>query len=231
LKKQYEPGFDLYRLRLVLPILFALIIFAGLFSPAFAQAATVAVEPQTTDVTVGSIFDVTIWIRNVQAHGMDAFQFIITWDRSLMQYNAHTVNTLTGWEEPSWVIGVTNTGLGYSVLQMDTSNPQTYGISSDRKWLTLSFRCLGPGSAEVNLPISVTDQDGTTTFSLFVHGITEGDYDLNIIIGTVNQRQQAVGGELFTANKLAVLSPYLALAGLISIIASAAAVIKTRRRE
>ncbi len=40
-----------------------------------------------------------------------------------------------------------------------------------------------------------------------------------------------VGGEIFTPNKLAVLSPYLALIGLTGVVASAVIVTKTRRRK
>ena len=40
-----------------------------------------------------------------------------------------------------------------------------------------------------------------------------------------------VGGELFSADKLAVLSPYLALMGLAGVVASTAVVMKRRRRK
>ena len=67
-------------------------------------------------------------------------------------------------------------------------------------------------------------------------GFVEIMYDVMVSNGVVEQREPTtpsgpsgyVGGEVFSANKLAVLSPYLALIGLVGVISTVVAV-KRRR--
>ncbi len=216
------------KLRFILPILFSLIILVGLISPAFAQTPRITIEPQITSIEVGDYFEVKVWIRDLSSSNpMVNFKFIITWDPSLIQFNGHSVNAL-----PDWGIavasGVTNDGLGYFVVDGDASS-SAHATSSDRYWETFSFECLGPGSRPLNLPSTITDEDGFTTYDMSIIGTATPYQVVTTVKGAVNQYELApVGGVAYTVNKLEILTPYIALAGLIAAL-STIYVIKRRK--
>ena len=99
---------------------------------------------------------------------------------------------------------------------------------------TLTFQCVGPGSGQLGLPDSVTDTLGAHILS--VTGGIVGAYAISDIIrfpDTVNHHAPApsnppsyVGGQVFSANKLSVLSPYLI--EIISAVAVAAIVVRKK---
>jgi len=122
------------------------------------------------------------------------------------------------WE--TWTVGTST-----DYISFDGYTSGGGEITDDFLFLTLTFRCLSQGSSLVTLDIGFLRIAGQT--------VNPPDFVL-----TCNQLSRAtsnpyhyVGGELFTANKLAVLSPYLALIGLAGVVASAAVVTKKRRRE
>ena len=224
--------FALSRLRFILPIMFALIILAGLLSPASSVLlSTISVDPQITNVSVGDTFEVKVWVGGLDAgNPMNQFRFIITWDNTMMDFKGHSVNLVSGWT--SEIDG----GNGYYIQGDPDTSYFTFraygpGTTVNTYWETFTFKCLRAGSSSLNLPGSVTDKNGLTTYQAYVEG-TIDSYGVNLIEGTVNQGQQApsnpyhyVGGELFSANKLAVLSPYLAF---FTIVAVAAVVVKRK---
>jgi hypothetical protein len=210
----------------------SLIIFAGLLSPAFAvPEATITVSPNIINVSVGESFQVRIYITGLDPqNGIVYFRFIITWDNTLMQNTGQSVHLPTGWTHLiDWGITTDGPTTSYFTLEgyIGTGEP-----ASDNNWYweTFTFRCLGVGSAPLNLPTTVTEQGGST-YTAFVNGVVEV-YDLSFEKGAVSQIAPSppstpyhVGGEVFSANKLAVLSPYLAL---ISVIVVAAVAVKRK---
>jgi len=237
------------KLRFVLPIMFGLVILLASSSPVFAEspACSISVEPQATVQTVGSTslirWTVPIWIRGVE-EGMKSFGLIVTWDNSQLQsMAAPTLNLPESWTKLASENGVTDTGLSYYMVQAY----QSIGVySQDRYWVTLYFRCRAAGVSQIEIPTRINPTTGGS-IDTYVYTTSQGPlvpFSITTSPGLANQQPsmlrlttttatqpvpsvpQPVGGELSTANKLAVLSPYLTL---LTIVAVAAVVVKRRK--
>jgi hypothetical protein len=214
----------MYKLRLVLSLTLALIILLGSSSPAFAQVpenpASIKIEPQITTVYVGDIFEVKIWIRDLDpVYKMENFRFFITWDPSQLSLNGQAINMLTGWGSNLVYSGTTEDGHGYFGLEY-YSQGSGYDVSEDRYWETLSFHCLAPGSTPLNLPPSVDPDDGPV-LDTYINPRNGEPYNLNLVKGAVNQIEIApVGGISSPVSKLEILTPYIALVGLIAAVST-----------
>ena len=238
--------FRLTRLRFILPIFFAFVIVLASSSPVFAQGelptCSISVEPQTTVVTVGDEFYVQVWIRGLDKdYPMDLFGIIVAWDTTELELVKGEYNSLTGWSFSWWSEEPTLNPLIHFVI-MGGSTESTFlpyvPIDYDRFWVTLTFKCLAPGEAQIDAFIEIQDENGQYNDALVVHDHDETsfvEYDINGGYVVVQQHTPAppegpnnhVGGQLFTANKVAVLAPYLI--GIFSIVAVAAVVVKRRK--
>jgi hypothetical protein len=202
-------------LRFLLPALLVAVIISAFSYPVIAPVANpdLVVEPQTITTVVSTNFNVEIWIRNLP-DPMVAFDFGVKWDPAMMQYKSHVIH-----------------GNGWSNLQVQTSNVgngelfmQGEGgplITSDAKWLSITFHCLGEGT-------SIIEVMTIDTIWVQVNGeripLIPDEFD-----GTVHQTPpRPVGGHVAPVNKLAVLTPYFALAGLVAAV-STVVVIKRKR--
>jgi hypothetical protein len=217
--------FELYMksTKIVLASLFAVLMILGLSQSARASTGNpdLVIGPSEVNVTVGNTFQIQISINSIPApYAMIDFDFYIFWDKTMMDLE---------------VLGNPVASRGWTVdLQVSHDDWYEFGAnkgsgtpwSTDAVWLTMGFRCIGEGSSEITVSgeDSVWLSDGITTpFNTA--------FDEDAI--TCNQRRSApsnpyhyVGGELYTANKLAVLSPYLAL---FSVVAVAAGLVKRRK--
>jgi len=164
----------------------------------------------TLNVAVGSSFSVDIWIRNLPTE-MVSFSFDLDWDPALMQYDHSVGNAPSGWE-----VDVDDAGslhvAGHILYDQGQPIGQPYG--DDRMWLSVYFRCLKSGVGTIEISGS--------SWMDYVGGFTLS-FD-SVLSATVSQTGGStpnpyhyVGGELFTANKLAVLSPYLALIAVVAV--------------
>lgn len=232
--------FRFTKLRFILPIIFALVILLPSSSPVFAEspACSISVEPQATVVTAGSSslirWIVPIWIRSVE-EGMKSFGLIVTWDNSQLQsMSAPAPNLPEGWTKLASENGVTDTGLSYYMLQAH----QSIGVySQDRYWVTLYFRCRAAGVSQIEIPARINPKTGGS-IDTYVYTTSQGPlvpFSITTSPGIANQSPgvlqqtattatqpvppQLVGGEWSTANKLAVLSPYLALFTIVVVTA------------
>jgi hypothetical protein len=107
-------------------------------------------------------------------------------------------------------------------LRVIASGPQW---SDDAAWMRFTFHCLGEGRS-----IMILSSDVTQTIYLIPTGSSDQPtaVDPEPFEVIVNQISPApVGGISPPINKLAVLAPYLALAGLI--IAASAVIVKKRK--
>jgi hypothetical protein len=128
---------------------------------------------------------------------------------------ADNTNNWGQWDVAVQTVGTVN-------IHLQGGNSGGNYITSDMIYLTLTFRCLSQGTSQLHMGDGYLDIVGQE------QNVLPSDYDV-----TCNQLSRApsnpyhyVGGELFTANKLAVLSPYLTL---ISAVAVAAVLFKRRR--
>jgi hypothetical protein len=182
-------------------VLLVLVVASGLALPARGAGSTVAVEPQTVDVAVGSNFSIDISIRNVGS--MLGFRFKITWDPKLVEYVSRTLLLQQGWS----VVTETVDGVGGTYVLQAAGGM----FSHDASWVTITFHCLGTGSSPIGIrpyPDSWWDNPSTTP-----------PFDV-VSAGTCSQRPVApVGGVILSVNRLAVMAPYLALLGLVAAVA------------
>ena len=186
--------------------------------PALANgsAGTISVEPHPVNVTVGTIFTVGIQTSGPPQSTI-GIHFKVTWDNMLT--HATEVNYYVSQLNCYFSSGFPKLDEGTLEIEAITNGPYLSGVAT---WATIEFRCEGVGVSSVSIESS----------SHWI--LVSVDYPFSTVTdATCNQRQPApsnpyqhVGGEVFTANKLAVLSPYLAL---ISVVAVAAVVVKRRR--
>lgn len=193
--------------RIISLIFLILLVFAVFSGPIFAvkgQSRSCSVEPQTIDVLKGDTFTVKIWIRNVDSGDMDSFWFLLSWDPSQIQYVSRTLTLVDGWSPTSENIGLD----GY---HLHASGPL---YNPDTSWVTITFRCLAAGTTQI-IPVQAV---------IYVDVVGHGCATLP---STVNQ-YVTVGGVSSPMNKLEIVAPYIAIAGLIAAV-SAVYVIKRRK--
>jgi hypothetical protein len=138
---------------------------------------------------------------------MIEFDTRLEWDTSMMEYVSHVSHvSRNGWTHKylDQIPGL---------IQIGASGSQ---FSQDASWITVTFHCLGPGISE--LRIEESSIEGATARISY-----------NAINLDVNQIEPApVGGVASPINKLEILTPYIALAGLI-VALSTVFVIKRRK--
>jgi hypothetical protein len=157
---------------------------------------------------------------------MTAFEFQVVWDPAMMELVSHDFLA----DDKGWQIDKDAVKEGEGQYQCLTHAISAGSWDIDAKWLTLEFHSLAEGSTTIHA-LDLYTGTGTVWLS---DGVTTQTVPFDSDEITVNQHQPGppagpsgyVGGEVFSANKLAVLSPYLAL---ISIVAVAAVLVKRRK--
>jgi len=204
-----------FRYGLLFPALLAAVMILGVVLPVLGQppvtAPKISLEPAATLVRVSTRFVLTVWIRDIPAgYSMGWYSYRVSWDPKQMEL----VSVLD--EDHGWQTGG-STGSDY--VERLAGGP---GVTGDASWLHLTFHCLAEGPAKVTIAspngidIYVSDPQNP------VH--TNPDpFD-----ALVSQVPNAVGGVVMPTNTLAILSPYLAIAGLV-VAVSAVVVVKKRR--
>ena len=197
-------------LRVMVTVMLIGAICGSLITPARGNGTSISIEPSSVSVTVGQKFTVQIWVRGVV--GMERFYFDILWDTSMMTYVQYTGNNNgVSCARASW-----SPGPGDQSFNVFSMTPRFTG---DAYWWSLQFQCLAAGTASLSI-INAEWRNDNDAFSIStVSGATVQQNAPQTI------PPRYVGGEVFSANKLAVLSPYLAL---ISIVAVAAVVVKRK---
>jgi len=200
----------------------------GSMSPASGQnnnqvpAPEISLEmngvPVTTlNIPVCSTFTLEFWIRDIPGgYSMVEFDYGVEWDPNLMELKDAYLIAHLGWEqnvaqvEPGLIIG-------------KGAPEDTQGWTENSAWARFTFHCLGAGTGVILLvsPMAATivlrDQAGAP------HQTSPAPFEV-----TVHQFK-AVGGVVVPVNKLAVLSPYLALIGLVGVVTMAVAVQNRRK--
>lgn len=187
-------------------LLLVLVFASGLVLPARGNGqSTIAVEPQTVDVTVSNNFSIDISIRNVGS--MLRFHFKITWDPNLVRYVSRTLLLQPGWSVETETVD----GPGGTYVLQATGGM----FSGDASWVTLTFHCLGGGSSPIG--VSPYPDSWWENPSVLI------PFDV-VLGGTCNQHPVVpVGGVVLPVNRLAVMAPCLALFGLVAVIVVALA--------
>ena len=218
--------------RLFFALILGVLLFLSLGSlPVLAQPGIpdISVEPRSINVTVGSMFTVDVWIRKSPQIGLAYFDFKVTWDpRSveLINYMNHVKQNNVNWVVILEDVVVTSDLGSYRLESKDPTISQwpsnLYSLYDNASWVTLNFKCVGSGDSSIEFPI-IFDTSRWGSWSDGSDGYPFDEY-LN---GMVHQFTP-VGGVAIPVNKFAVLTPYLALAGLI-IAVSTVTIIKKRK--
>jgi len=205
------------------------------------ELAKIVVDPQSITIVPCSEFSTDIAVQNLRVP-LEGFIIIVTWDPELMSFESVKVHVEDlGWQYMDPIsVGeeelINDLGT-YIIIAWDVTeeNPVINGA----KLFTLTFHCEGEGFSSINLPASW--QPEPDTFEWIRQLLTNAEevepseppYVIGepiihaVVEGTVSQHGP-VGGIITPINKLKILTPYLALAGLIAVV-SAVYVIKKRK--
>jgi len=113
------------------------------------RPTSVAIEPPTIDVTVGSVFEATIWIKGLPS-AMMGFEFAIGWNHTLVEFvtATHDYAADRGWESKLLSGGEGGTDPGVFLFSATKRTQQT-AWSIDAQWLIIRFRSLGEGASDI----------------------------------------------------------------------------------
>jgi hypothetical protein len=211
--------------KILLPIILAGLLITGFTIPVDAQPSTPkwSLEPFSVNINPCENFTLTLWIRDIpDGWAMTDFEFMIAWDPTLMEIVDFPIflGEVRGWENISIALNAT---IDIRLLGMQANGAQW---SEDAAWFEFTFHCLGEGSSTVTLS---SPEVGTITLVALVGGGTV-NLEPEPFEVTVNQVEPApVGGISTPINKLEILTPYIALAGLI--VAVSTIYIMRRRKD
>ena len=209
--------------KILLPIILAGLLITGFTLPTEAQPPTPkwSLEPSIVTINPCENFTLTLWIRDIpDGWAMTDFEFMIAWDPTLMEIVDFPIflGEVRGWENISIALNAT---IDIRLLGMQANGAQW---SEDAAWFEFTFHCIGEGSSTVTLS---SPEVGTITLVAVVGGGTV-NLEPEPFEVTVNQVEPApVGGISSPINKLAIVAPYLVLAGIVAI--ASAIYIKRRR--
>jgi len=207
---------------LILATMLVALCVLGAMSPAsgnLLQAPEISLEmngvPVTTlNVAVCSKFTLEFWIRDIpDGWGVVAFDIVITWNHNLIELlEADPV------EREGWTSAVSQ-GPGFAKVKFFTVVENRW--IGNATWVLFTFHCLGEGT-----DLMVLESPGD---SILLSNGVDIDPTLPEPCEVTVHQFKAVGGVVVPVDKLAVLSPYLALIGLVGVVTVAVAA--TRRRK
>jgi len=209
---------------LILATILVALCVLGLISSAEGQisAPKISLEingvPVTTlNIPVCSTFTLEFWIRNIPlGYSMVYFDYGVEWDPNLMELkDADPIDHL------GWIQSMAQVDPGLIIGKGYTEEEQ--GWTGDDAWIRFTFHCLGEGT---DVMLLVSPIVGTIVLKDQAGGLHDTFPDPFEV--TVHQYTRAVGGVVVPINKLAVLSPYLALIGLVGALTATFAI---RRRK
>ncbi|MFC1505745.1 hypothetical protein ACFLQ6_01600 [Thermoproteota archaeon] len=213
---------------LLLPVLLTVLCLTAFTSQIQAQIpALMSLEHGGTTDVMGSRefivpvcneFEVELWVRDLP-ESMVRLVVYITWDPELMELQNVELNL-----PAPWVVGdgPREEADSYFIMVQGTF------FSSNWKWMTFTFHCKGEGSSPINIPEIYEFPTGDSV-TVGPHAIPH-IIERTLLKAAVTQTPEPppVGGLVTPTNKLAILTPYIALAGLIIAI-STVYVLKKRK--
>jgi len=207
--------------KLMLSSILIIVIVLGFNSPVTAQVSspTIDVDAPST-VAVSTEFDVIIWIRDIQSGwGLTEFYIQVNFDPNDVEFvDSEFLDPGVG----GWVGGG-------SIIESGRWNGdgQSGGVfdiwTEDRAWFVLTFHCLRAGPTQ----ITVTSPVVGTIVLLPIGGGSPVFLEPEPITVIVNQ-VAPVGGVSTPINKIEILTPYLALAGLIAVVSAVFVIRKSK---
>jgi len=198
-----------YSSGLALTTILMLVMFAGFSDQVSAQEPRYSLLPEELTVNVCTEFTVTVEVEiNDPNNPLVSFRLHLFFDPNSMGYVSHTVLAASGW---TFNVNLDQIS-GDFWMYTPTDQPP---VTETRDWLSITFHCLEEGDTIIASDASIKLQSGSIyerTSTAIVHQVEPAP----------------VGGVVTSINKLEIIAPYLALAGLM-IAVSAVFVIKKRK--
>ena len=206
--------------KLTLSLIMITLIVLGLSSPVAAQEPpppTLYVDAPSS-VNVSTEFDIIIGIRDIPAGwGMTNIELDIQWDPNDLEYiECEFLND----DKPTWSGGSCGTNVNVPGKGGGSGGSAPPYWTEDAEWFRFRFHCLQAGPAVIKV------FDIITVLAPLTGGASAEEFPETVTV-TVNQ-VAPVGGVATPINKLEILAPYIALAGLIAVV-SVVYVIKKRK--
>ena len=203
--------------KFLIPALLVGLLIIGFGSPVTGQLGPpkFMVYPSSITTNVSTEFSIDIWITDIPENNrMEGALIVIGWFRDDMEKISEETN-----EPDSWDVAIADGSDPDKDYRGFDFYPQNgIVVTEDRRWVTITFHCLGPGVTTISIQGQAWMATGTAAPELL---------DLESIEVTVNQLAP-VGGISTPINKLEILTPYIALAGLIAVVST---VYVIRRRK
>ena len=207
----------------IVTILLVTVISLSLTSPVLSQPPyypNVIVNPTSITTQVSTTFTITFSVSDIPSgYGLTYLGLVLTWPSSDMELvsGVEGASLPPGWKVSlgDWTVIPPGSEKKYFQMSIDTGEP----VTVDREWLTVTFHCLGPGPSMITV-------DGSREVRELPDGSISGQ-GIETIEITVNQFG-VIGGVTTPVNKIEILTPYIALAGLIAAV-STVYVIKRRK--
>ncbi|MFC1505544.1 hypothetical protein ACFLQ6_00580 [Thermoproteota archaeon] len=208
--------------RLLLPALLVGLLIIGFSEPVMGQVEppNLLVDPLSITADVSTEFSIDIWITDIpETYRLNEANISVTWLRAAMDRVSEETNQPNGWSVSALVAPWSMPLPPEDWISFDFFPDNGIEVTEDRRWVTITFHCAGPGISTILVESQVEISTGSAA-PLF--------FNLEPVEVTVNQIVTPVGGVSSPVNKLAILTPYIALAGLIAVV-SAVYVIKRRK--
>ncbi len=204
-------------LKLVFSSILLILIVFGLNNPVTADQYPTIYVDAPSPIPVSTEFDIIIWVRDIPpGWGLTQFDIDVSFDPDDMEFIDDE------FLDPDGVGGWIGDGLIINPGKWRGDAQSGVLWTEDRAWFVLTFHCLRAGPAPITVSSSRTiylePLAGGQTVALGAEPVTV----------TVYQSLGPVGGVTSPTNKLEILTPYIALAGLIAAI-STLYVIKRRK--
>ncbi len=208
--------------RLLLPALLVGILIIGFSKPVMGQVdpPNLLVDPLSITANVSTEFSIDIWITDIpETYRLDDANISVTWLRAAMDRVSEETNQPGGWSVGALIAPPAIPTPPEDWISFHFFPYNGIEVTEDRRWVTITFHCAGPGITKILVEGEVEISTGSAAPLFFI---------LEPVEVTVNQIRVPVGGISSPINKLAILTPYIALIGLVAAI-STIVIIKKRK--
>lgn len=208
---------NLKKLSVFIPILLAIVLAFSSIPNVYApyNPPQFNLLPEEIYAHVSSYFDVVVQIEVPDpSQSLLGFEFDLFFDPDSMEYVKHTINAPNGWDGWHVDLGDLENGEIEIGTELTINDPP---ISTTRDWVTITFHCLKAGDSLITMYGTIDFQAGAApepiqdTDSADVH------------------QGSPVGGVFYSADKMNLISPWMAAISIISCTVIVSILVKKRR--
>ncbi|MFC1505588.1 hypothetical protein ACFLQ6_00800 [Thermoproteota archaeon] len=203
--------FRLYKF--LIPALLVGLLIIGFSKPVEGQVGppNLMVDPTSINTRVSTEFSIDIWITDIPENNrMERAYIRVTWLRADMERVDQETNQPDSWAVSGLMAPDSIPLPPEDWISFEFTPNNGIVITEDRRWATITFHCLVPGITTILVEGEANMTTGSAAPQTFVLDPIE------VIVYQV----LPVGGISTPINKLEILTPYIALAGLIAVIST-----------